>query len=307
MVSVIVPSFNAERHLRETLDAILAQQAEGLVLEVIVVDDGSSDASVAIAAAYGERLRLVRQANAGVSRARNLGLSLARGEFVCFVDHDDVWLPGKLAAQLAEFERDPGLGVVYSRFAVWHPDPAGRYPPPASLAEERPGLDEAESGWIYPVLLLDSVVLTSCAMARRERLAACGGFDESLPYSEDWDLWLRLSRQCRFAKLARVTTLYRQQPTQGSRHFRAIDYRTRLLEGAVRRWGLVSPDGGRLDRRRFRHQLARYHMDFGYVCLKAGERALGRRAFVKAWRHRPAWARPWICWLASCLGWTPKW
>lgn len=304
-VTVVIPSFNIERHIRQTLDSVLTQSHADI--EVIVVDDGSSDRTVKIVRSYGDRVRLITQANRGVSVARNHGLRAARGEYVAFLDHDDFWFPDKIALQIAEFERDPELGLVCSWFKRWLPDENGLYPEPTQLRETRDGLDPQNSGWTYTELMIDSWVLTSAALIRKTALERCGGFDEQLPYSEDWDLWLRLSRSYRFAMLNQTTTLYRQSPTQGSRTFREIDYRTRLLEGARDRWGLSDPVGRTLDVGVFRRRMARYHLEFGFSCLQAGRLRLAWAAFLRSWVRHPTSPKPAIYLTASLLGWRPRW
>src|SRR5436190_9496549 len=94
LISCIVPVFNGDRYLAETLDSILAQTHRPI--EIIVVDDGSTDGTSAIAAEYGEKIRYIRQENSGVASARNLGLQSARGDFIAFLDADDLWHAGKL-------------------------------------------------------------------------------------------------------------------------------------------------------------------------------------------------------------------
>ena len=111
LVSCVVPVFNAERHLAEALDSIFAQTHRPI--EVVVVDDGSTDASAAVAEGYGERVRVIRQANAGPSAARAAGIDAARGELIAFLDADDVWLPEKLALQLGHLTAHPELDGVF--------------------------------------------------------------------------------------------------------------------------------------------------------------------------------------------------
>lgn len=305
-VSVVVPVYNMAPHIAETLDAVFAQEHDDL--ELIVVDDGSTDGTCEAVARYGDRLRLVRQANAGVCAARNHGLRLCTGAFVCFLDHDDVWFPGKLALQLSVFERDEGLGVVFDQYRFWYPDQAGNHPsahllwPTDATAETDPEF----TGWIYHQLLLDCWILTSAAMIRREALQACGGFDETLSFSEDWDLWLRLSRHYRMAKIRAALTLYRQLPTQGSRKFRSTDHRTELLERAVRRWGYASPDGHSVDLQAFRRCMCRYHREHGLSCLAAGRVRQGRRSLLNAWRYDRLNVKVLLTLAASGLGWAPK-
>lgn len=112
-VSVIIPAFNAERYLGEALASVLAQTVPPA--EVIVVDDGSTDGTVAVAEAFGPPVRCVRQPHAGASRARNLGVAEATGALLAFLDADDLWAPDKLALQLAALEADPAPEIVFGR------------------------------------------------------------------------------------------------------------------------------------------------------------------------------------------------
>lgn len=237
VVSVVIPAYNCALYIGETLASILAQEAAEL--EVIVINDGSTDETGAIARGFGEPVRVIDQPNSGVCAARNHGIREARGEFIALVDHDDYWLPNKLANQLTAFAANPQVDVVFTAFTWWRPSSdGGRFPEPASFAAQAApqGIDGDFSGWIYHQMLLDSWVLTSTALARSTVVRASGGFDETLPFSEDWDFWLRVARTSQFLKLREATTLYRQHPNQGSRVTRPLDYRTRLLEQASRQW-----------------------------------------------------------------------
>jgi hypothetical protein len=225
------------------------------------------------------------------------------------MDHDDYWFPDKLALQVEEMRRRPETGLVYSTFLLWYPDNDGIFPRPESFTEalHQTGIDEEFSGWIYHLLLLDCWVLTSAALIRAEVFDKCGVFNESLPYSEDWDLWLRISREYPFAKLRKPLTLYRQHPNQGNRLARSIDYRTELLSRAVKKWGLCSPDGRCLEKDHFKKNLARYHMEFGLKNLTAGNVKVANRSFLKSWVTSPAELKSLAYISASLLGWRPKW
>lgn len=308
-VSVVIPTWNCERYIAQTLDSVLAQSWKQL--QVIVVDDGSSDRTPHIVAGYGDAVTLVTQRNQGVCVARNRGFEMSDGDFVCFLDHDDYWFAWKLERQVETFRRQPQVGVVFSGFALWLPGPDG-HPAPDTLADDGDAAadplasDPDYSGWIYHQFLIDCWALTSTAMIRRELFAASGGFDASLAYSEDWDLWLRLSRSAPFVKLRSVSTLYRQHPEQGNRRLREIDYRTRLLEEAHARWGLASPDGRKIEPQVFRRNLARYHMQFGLHHLEHGARAVALRSFARAWLLHPGRLRYGALIGATLAGWRPR-
>jgi hypothetical protein len=144
-------------------------------------------------------------------------------------------------------------------------------------------------------------------MFRREVFASSGNFDESLPYSEDWDLWLRMSRQHQFIKLNRPNTLYRQHASQGNRVVRDVDYRSKLLVEAVRKWGLSSPDGKSITSKVFNTQLAKYRADYALHHLQAGNMSTAFKGFFDAWLTFPAYLRPIAYGVAAVFGWRPKW
>lgn len=306
-VSVIIPSFNCELYIAETIRSVLNQSMPDV--EVIVVDDGSSDKTREIVSAFGAPVRLIAQKNAGRCAARNRGIREAAGEFICLLDHDDVWFPDKLALQLAQFEAYPEAGGVYSSIIYWHEDDAGRFPLPASfnLHDYPDGIDQAFSGWIYHHFLLDCYMLTSAALFRAEVFARCGDYDERLPYSEDWDLWLRIAREYPLVKLRRPTTLYRQHIQQGSRVVRDVDYRTELLVQTVAKWGLCSRDGRCISRRQFHVQLASFHASFALDHLQGGSLKIAIQSFIKAWRCHPLNLKYLLYIPAALLGWKPKW
>lgn len=183
-VSVVIPAYNRAATIARAVASALAQDPPPL--EVIVVDDGSTDATREVVEAIADpRLRLVSQPNAGVSAARNRGIAEARGGLVAFLDSDDEWLPGKLAAQVARFRSaGPRLGLVYTGLESLAAD--------GSRTVHR----ARHKGWIYRDLLARNVV-TGCgstAMASRAALELVGGFDPALAANEDYDLVLRITR-----------------------------------------------------------------------------------------------------------------
>lgn len=304
-VSIIIPSFNCELYIAETISSVLHQTHPDI--ELIVVDDGSTDRTREIVASFGSRVRLIAQQNAGRCAARNCGIRAASGEFICLLDHDDYWYPEKVAAQLAAFEHYPDAGGVYCEYIAWHADAAGCFPEPESIVRQAAPdeVNQELSGWIYHHFLIDIYMLTSAAMFRAGVFDKCGAFVESLSYSEDWELWLRISREFQIISLRRPMTLYRQHAEQGFRVMRDFDYRTDLLARTAKKWGLCSRDGRCVTRKQFRNQLAAYHISFALGHLRSGKRSIAIRSFLKAWRVCPLKLKALAYVPLALLGWKP--
>ncbi len=306
-VTVIIPSYNCEAYIAETIGSVLNQTLKDI--ELIVVDDGSTDRTREIVKGYGDPVRLITQQNARVCAARNRGISEAKGEFICLMDHDDYWYPEKLSRQIEEFARHPEAGIVYSEFIRWHRDESGSFPAPESFdrASIPDDTNPEFSGWIYHQFLLDCWMLTSSAMFRNEVFEKCGTFDESLPYSEDWELWIRISREFQFIDLRRPTTLYRQHPRQGNLVVRDVDYRTVLLEETVRKWGYCSQDGRCTPKDIFLETLARYHAGYGLHHMQTGNMGKASSSLLKAWKNNPLQLKYLAYIAAGLMGWKPRW
>jgi Glycosyl transferase family 2 len=178
VVSVIVPTFQRREYVLRAVKSALAQTFEDF--ELIVVDDGSTDGTGEALGGLDPRIRYEWQENRGVAAARNLGIRLARGDVVAFLDSDDRWLPQHLSVVTTVLRRRPEAVFVTTC-------------PHARLAGAAP-FDGAEVLDLLPVLLFATPVgYPTCIAARRDALVAAGGFDERLPVLEDSDLWLRLS------------------------------------------------------------------------------------------------------------------
>lgn len=212
-VSVVIPTFNRGAQIRKTLDSALAQTLAPL--EIIVIDDGSSDNTAHwIEAHYGEEIRVIRQPNSGVARARNRGWQQARGDWIAFLDHDDEFLPQKLET-LAPLARNE-VGVIVSR---WRERESG-----AQARESPPQNPKNAFGWLFG--WHNPIVSMSVPLVRRDVLLQIGGFDPSCVPADDFDVWLRLAKTTRFVFCAEILTEYAlhdgQQRLDGRRMFRAM-------------------------------------------------------------------------------------
>jgi glycosyltransferase involved in cell wall biosynthesis len=200
LLSVIIPCFNGARLLPEAVASVLAQRYEPL--EILVIDDGSTDATPQVAAGLGPAVRYLRQENRGPSAARNLGLGQARGEIVALLDADDLWPEGKLDLQVGRLIDDPALDLVNGR-ARYVALQGGRIP---DLRFEGP--DRTLAG-----------IYNGTAVYRRRAFDLVGPFDEELRYSEDHDWFLRAREAgLKMVVLAEVTLLYRMHDSNMTRH-----------------------------------------------------------------------------------------
>ena len=182
-VSVIIPCYNGARYLRDSIESVCRQTHPAH--EIIVVDDGSTDASAAIASSFAE-VRLIRQANQGVSAARNLALSHATGDFIVFHDADDRLLPRALETGVRELARRPEVAFV---FGFSHGIRADGTP----IGE--PNLEPIVDAGYARLLAGGTLVPPSTAIFRRHVVEAVGGFSVGMALSEDYDLYLRIARQ----------------------------------------------------------------------------------------------------------------
>lgn len=182
--SIIIPTHNRAEMVREAVESALALP-DAAAREVIVVNDGSTDHTSKVLSGFGERIRVLDSKHGERSRARNAGLQAARGEFVAFLDDDDVFLPSgleKLETELSNAGSE--VGIVYGRPKYVKVDPetplAGTMPPQLGA-----------SGWILPQLLCNNFLVVGNLVARRELLTQLGGFDAAWPPVEDYHLWVR--------------------------------------------------------------------------------------------------------------------
>jgi glycosyltransferase involved in cell wall biosynthesis len=198
-VSVVIATYNYGRYLGGALASALGQTFADL--EVIVVDDGSTDDTPAVVESFRAdgRVRYYRVNHLGQSAAKNVGVRLAQAPLVAFLDADDLWLPRKLERQIARFQADPALGVVFTRSLLI--DPEGR-----ELEKAQPALPRGD---VLDAMFRDNFVCFSSALVRTDVLHRAGLFDEELALAVDYDLWLRVAMHYRFDYVDAALVKYR--------------------------------------------------------------------------------------------------
>lgn len=197
-MSVVIPAYNARSTIRSTIESVLAQTYRPL--EVIVVDDGSSDDTVAIVSAMGDPVRCVAQPNQGAATARNNGIERSRGELIAVLDADDLWKPEKLSAQVALMRADPSIGAVQcgSVFTDYDLHPLSVRPAKAGQVT----LDDVLSFRGLPALMSTLLVSRPC-------LAVAGTQDALVEGKDEWEWAMRLARSCHLASIPDALVVHR--------------------------------------------------------------------------------------------------
>lgn len=235
-VSVVIPAYNAARFLRETLQSVLAQTSAPL--EVLVVDDGSTDDTARIAQSFGPPVRCLNQENQGLSRARNAGIRAARGDWIALLDADDLWLPRKLERQIERLrqhgieQHDAARNDETRRDETRRDETAGQAVACFTLTEyvDRTGHVLRRSALPRFPDLVEALLLYSCivgppsaALLHRRTLEQIGLFDPRFSQCADWDMWLRLAEAGPVAYVAEPLVRYRVHETNMSHNIPLLE------------------------------------------------------------------------------------
>lgn len=224
-----MPAYNAERFIAQAIESVLSQTFT--TWELIVVNDGSTDGTAEVLAGYtDQRIRVIHQPNGGEAVARNRGLAAVSGEYIAFLDADDLYLPNALADMARYLRSNPEADVLLSDgyFCDEHGKPLMR------LSEHRPG---PYTGDILEPLVLSASVISGiiCTMSRRTVIERSGArFDPALVIGPDWDFWIQLAHHARFGYLDKLTCMYRMHQTNITTTAGAQRRKADLLRGRLK-------------------------------------------------------------------------
>jgi glycosyltransferase involved in cell wall biosynthesis len=237
LVSVIIPAYKVAPFIRETLESVLAQSFRSY--EIIVINDGSPDTEELEKQiqAYAHLITYIRQPNQGAGAARNAGLRVARGEFVAFLDGDDLWLPEFLGEQLALINEGGGCDLVYADAMNLHGARLTRI----TNMDFNPS---AGSVTVESLISGKCNVVTSSVVARRNLILEEGLFDENFPNSQDFDLWLRLAKQGARMKFQKKVLVHRRiyEGSLASDAIKSLQGEISVLEKTSQRNDLTSDE-----------------------------------------------------------------
>jgi glycosyltransferase involved in cell wall biosynthesis len=299
-VSVIIPAYNAGRTIDAALHSVFIQTYRDF--EVIVVDDDSTDDTAARLQAWGDRIIVTRQPNAGPAAARNLGIRMARGKWLAFLDADDVWLPNKLERQVAYFEKYPATGLVHTETYYSHSPLMLLFEATESSdAKTQPPTNEFCS--IFHCRL---TVKTLTVMAPRQVVIDAGLFDERRElHVEDWDLWLRIAARHPIGYLPTRLAIHRPGGGMSSNVEKTFHGQTLVIDKVLPICAAACPHHRQDPQACLGERRHLLHSQLGYERFWRGQRIPAREAYRQALRTNP---RDWRArvYLVACSagGWS---
>ena len=207
-VSVVIPTYNREKYLPDAINSVLNQTYKDF--EIIIVDDGSRDNTKEVVESFMKKyphipIRYFYQENKGPAAARNRGIKEAKGEYIAFLDSDDVWLPAKLEKEVQVLDKDKHCGLVYTD--AYEFDRRGIIKNSKLATNDRSKM----SGMIFENLILGCFIFTSTVMVRKWILEEVKGFNTEFVPAEDWELWLRIARVYKIVFVDEVLVGYRKE------------------------------------------------------------------------------------------------
>jgi glycosyltransferase involved in cell wall biosynthesis len=281
-VSVVIPTHNRAEFLPRAIDSVLKQSFQDF--ELVVVDDASTDATAQVRDKFHDiRIHWLRHDRPrGGAAARNTGIIHSRGEYVAFLDDDDEWYPDKLARQMeVMLGSEPQVGAVYTGYVIVD----------STRGVVRGRMVPTRRGNLHNKLLESNPIGgTSSVLLKRSSLEKVGLFDESLPSFQDYDLWIRISRDFQFDYVQEPLLNYFIHPKKVWTNLEAL---TQGLEIMLRKYGSSAA---------FRKQCSRRYLEFGVKLCEASQMGSGRRALLKSIVLYPYRIKPYLYFLLTLLG-----
>ena len=273
-ISVVIPLYNAEKYIGDTLESVFEQTYN--TFEIIVVNDGSTDSSLDVVKKYSD-VTVISQENQGEAAARNKGVALSKGDFIAFMDHDDLWEPDKLKIQMEYFNDNPQVGLVYSQYTSFKN---------GKILRTRP--QNGHSGWIFTKLLYKSIIQASTVMVKRECLDVVGPYDEAFAFADEYDMFLRISKEFQCGFVDKGLTRYRVHETNASKNVFRFDKENL---GVYKKTYNNFTDLDGKQKKILRKRIARYSMKVAEGLYSQGKREEAREYQKEALNYLPFYKR----------------
>lgn len=286
LVSVIIATFNCARYLPYALDSVFQQTYPHF--EVLVIDDGSNDDTKTVMQSYLSKVTYLTQKNSGVAAARNNGVRNAKGEYISFLDADDLWEPDKLELQVRYLESHPDVAVAFGDMSSFNENGTFSF----SVQKSFPVYE----GWIFERLLVNNFVMNITTMVRKSIVLELNGFDEDLRIASDYHLYLRIALRYEFGYIDKVLSHRRCHERNISNSFDK-SYAANFL--ILEKIGQQSPEISR--KPIWRDVLMQRHLQYGKGYFRANFMKCARKDFSQVLQIRPLHLNALIYWLATFL------
>lgn len=274
-VSVIIPLYNGEKFISETTESVLAQTYKNM--EIIIINDGSTDGSHEKIKPYLNRIKYIYQENKGISVARNKAILNSTGEYIAFLDHDDLWKPEKITLQVQYLDQHQDVGFVHTNLSIMRDTKITKE---IFQTEKR-----NREGDCFNELLLGNFINMLTVMVRRKCLEQVGIFDPDIKVIQDYDLWLRIAKHFRLGYINKPLAIYRIHDSNISKNkIRLTLEEIKLIKTMLRLYpGLREKIGIERIKQRF---LTLYY-EVAYSLFKMRKLAESRRYFFEVWKISP--------------------
>lgn len=269
LVSVVIPAYNCADCLARAIDSVLQQTYSRI--ECIVVDDGSTDSTAAVANSYDHTVKLIHQANSGASAARNRGIKQAAGELIAFLDADDCWHPSKVEKQVKLLQDHPEVVLVSTDFKTYTPEQSSEASAGITMEPYSSGICEIHSDFLP--LFRDPYLGTPSVMVRTQRAREVEGFDITLPVAEDVDFYFKVCAGRGYARIKQALTIIHQRGGSLTRTLPGYQYNLEVIDKLAHR----NPEFAQLHAQEFAEQRLLLYSRWIEKSLYAGRGREARR------------------------------
>jgi glycosyltransferase involved in cell wall biosynthesis len=274
-VTIIMPAYNAAETIGDSIESVLQQTYRNW--ELIVIDDCSTDKTFEIVQSYSNtQIKLLRlEENKGISAARNAGVREASGEYIAFLDSDDLWLPKKLEIQIIYHRANPSCMISHTAFIAFHGKKKG-----SKLWRQKFVCAKRKRGNLLPLLYYNTIVATLTVMMRRSLFMDLGGFDIEIHGCEDLDLWIRIAQNgYQFGYINEILGRYRTNPGGISKNVSKYRRTVRkYIKGKIIDNTMIPPSVKK-------RAIAGYYVMFGRLYEKRGDHRLARKYYIASFKQ----------------------
>jgi len=285
-VSIIIPVYNAEKFIKKTIESVLSQTYKDY--EIIIVDDGSTDNSKKILDEFKDKVRYFKQANSGVSSARNRAIKEAKGEYIALLDQDDLWYSEKLKKQINFIKKNPNAGMVYSD--CYYIDDKDKV---ISRVFEN---QKFYCGKIFENLVIENFIPIPTVLIKKEVLNKTGLFVENYSHAEEYDLFLRISKDYEVGFMNEALAGYRVHDTNLSKNIdKSLQEDIIVKEYTLKKYAKqIEPVKNKIKRK-----LAEHYYELGRFYQKAGQGKMARQCLAKSIKTYVYSYKQYLCYILT--------